>query len=145
MDRQQIDGVILTPLRQIFHPQGDIFHGMKKSDSGFSGFGEAYFSTIKKDEVKPWKKHCEMTLNLLVPVGKIRFVIFDDRNDSPTKGAFNEFVLSLENYARLTVSSQLWMAFEGIDEMNLLLNIANMEHDPDEIERKTLNEIPYNW
>ncbi|GHT75679.1 hypothetical protein AGMMS50262_11720 [Bacteroidia bacterium] len=140
-----IEGVILTPLKQIFHPQGDVFHGMKKSDAGFMGFGEAYFSTIHQGDVKAWKKHLLMTLNLVVPVGKIRFVLFDDRENSPTKGLFNEFILSLENYARLTVPPQVWLAFQGLDEKNLLLNIADLEHLPDEIERKPLSEINYNW
>ena len=140
-----IDGVLLTPLRKIFHPQGDVFHGMKKSDAGYVDFGEAYFSTITQGEIKAWKKHLQMTLNLVVPMGKIRFVLFDDREDSPTKGIFNEFILSLENYARLTIPPQIWMAFQGLDEQNLLLNIADLEHSPDEIERKTLSEINYSW
>jgi dTDP-4-dehydrorhamnose 3,5-epimerase len=119
---------------------------MKKSDAGFAGFGEAYFSTITQGEIKPWKKHLEMTLNLVVPVGKIRFVVYDDREKSPTQGYFNEFVLSPENnYARLTVPPQVWMAFQGLEEKNLLLNIANLEHQPDEMVRKALSEISYEW
>ena len=47
-----MDGVILTPLKQIYHPKGDIFHAMKKSDIGFDGFGEAYFSTINQNDIK---------------------------------------------------------------------------------------------
>ena len=49
-----MDGVILTKLKQVNHPKGDIFQGMKKSDIGFDGFGEAYFSTIKGGEIKGW-------------------------------------------------------------------------------------------
>ena len=30
-----MDGVILTPLKQIYNPKGDIFHAMKQSDYGF--------------------------------------------------------------------------------------------------------------
>jgi dTDP-4-dehydrorhamnose 3,5-epimerase len=147
MDKQkQIDGLIFTPLRQIFHPLGDVFHGMKKSDAGFAGFGEAYFSTIIKGEIKPWKKHLKMTLNLVVPLGGIRFVVYDDRENSLTQGCFNEWVLSTENnYARLTVPPQVWMAFQGLEDKNLLLNIANLEHLSDEVERKTLAEISYKW
>ena len=63
-----MDGVILTPLKQIYNSKGDIFHAMKKSDKGFNGFGEAYFSTILKGEIKGWKKHTRMTLNIIVPV-----------------------------------------------------------------------------
>ena len=55
-----MDGVILTPLKKIDHPKGDIYHAMKKSDHGYNGFGEVYFSTINKDDIKGWKKHLKM-------------------------------------------------------------------------------------
>ena len=145
LNQQLIKGVCVSPLKKIFHPQGDVFHAMKSSDIGFAGFGETYFSTITKNEIKPWKKHTEMTLNLVVPVGKIRFVAYDDRSESETKGVFNEFVLSLANYARLTVPPHVWLAFQGLDKKNLLLNIANIEHNPNEIERKNLENIIFCW
>ena len=73
-----MDGVNLTPLKQIHNPKGDIFHAMKKSDVGFNGFGEAYFSTINQDDIKGWKKHTQMTINLVVPFGEIEFVVYDE-------------------------------------------------------------------
>ncbi|MFW5625378.1 MAG: dTDP-4-dehydrorhamnose 3,5-epimerase, partial [Campylobacter hyointestinalis] len=66
-----MDGVILTPLKQIYNPKGNIFHAMKNSDIGYLGFGEAYFSTIDQNKIKGWKKHTKMTLNLIVPIGEI--------------------------------------------------------------------------
>ena len=75
-----MDGVVLTPLKQIYHPKGDIFHAMKKSDIGFDGFGEAYFSTINQNDIKGWKKHTKMTLNIVVPVGNIEFVVYDENS-----------------------------------------------------------------
>ena len=68
-----MDGVILTKLKQVNHPKGDIFQGMKKSDIGFDGFGEAYFSNINQGEIKGWKRHKEMTLNLIVPTGAVSY------------------------------------------------------------------------
>ena len=139
-----MEGVLLTPLKQIYHPKGDIFHGMKKSDPGFTDFGEAYFSTVYPGEVKPWKKHLRMTLNLVVPVGKIRFVMHDDRPDSSSKGQTFSVEIGSDNYQRLTVSPGIWMAFEGLnDGLNLLLNMADMEHDPEEVERAELDRIQY--
>jgi len=141
-----IDGIILTPLKQIFHPQGNIFHGMKQSDPGYAGFGEAYFSTINHDEIKPWKKHIEMTLNFIVPIGEIQFVIYDDRPESKTKGNFLKINLCLNNYQRLTIPCGVWVAFLGVGkEINLLLNITNLEHDALEVERTELSSIKYNW
>ena len=135
-----MDGVILTPLKQIKNPKGDIFHAMKKSDKGFDGFGEAYFSTINQDDIKGWKKHTQMTLNLIVPIGKIEFVVYDEK----TKEFFN-VKLSHDNYQRLSVKSGLWVAFRGIGEYNMLLNLASIEHDPSEAVNIDLSEIEYEW
>lgn len=135
-----MDGVILTPLKQIYHPKGDIFHAMKKSDIGFDGFGEAYFSTINQNDIKGWKKHTKMTLNIIVPVGNIEFVVYDEK----TKEFFST-KLSHNNYQRLTVKAGLWMAFKGLDKYNMLLNLASIEHDPNEAVNIELNEINYKW
>jgi len=135
-----MDGVVLTPLKQIFNQKGDIFHGMKKSDVGFDGFGEAYFSTINKGDIKGWKKHTEMTLNLVVPVGKIEFVVYNEDSKE-----FLDVVLSSKNYQRLTLKPNLWMAFRGLDKYNMLLNIANIEHEPMESVNLDITEIKYNW
>lgn len=141
-----IDGIILTPLKQIFHPQGNVFHGMKQSDPGYAGFGEAYFSTINYNEIKPWKKHTEMTLNFIVPIGEIQFVIYDDRPESKTKGNFFKINLSPSLYQRITIPRGVWVAFSGVGkEINLLLNIANLEHDPLEVERAEFSSIKYDW
>ena len=141
-----ISGVELTQLNKIEHPLGDVFHGMKSSDKGFNGFHEAYFSTIKYGVIKPWKKHLQMTLNLIVPVGEIRFVLYDDRKESSTKEQYMDIKLSLENYFRLTVPPGIWVAFKGQGEStNLLLNVANLEHNPLEIVRKDLNDIKFIW
>ena len=135
-----MDGVKLTFLKQIHNPKGDIFHAMKKSDAGFNGFGEAYFSTINQKDTKGWKKHNEMTLNLVVPIGKIKFVIYNEC----TKDFFS-VQLSLNNYQRLTVAPNLWLAFRGIEKYNILLNIASIEHDQNEAVNKDIEAIKYDW
>ena len=135
-----MDGVILTPLKKIYNQEGDIFHAMKKNDDGFDGFGEAYFSTINKGSVKGWKKHTKMTLNIIVPVGTIKFAVFNEIN-----GEFFSAVLSKENYQRLTVKSGYWLAFKGVDENNILLNLASLEHDPEEAINIEFNQINYEW
>lgn len=135
-----MDGVILTPLKQIHNPKGDIFHAMKKSDDGFDGFGEAYFSTVNENDIKGWKKHTKMTLNLVVPVGEIEFVVYDENSND-----FFSIKLSQNNYQRLTVSPNLWMGFRGIGEHNILLNLASIEHDTSEAINTELDKINYEW
>jgi len=141
-----IEGTIFTPLSIIDTDGGDVLHAMKVSDSGFNGFGEAYFSAVESGAVKGWKLHSEMVLNLVVPVGVVRFVIYDDRHESLTRGEFYELTLSKKNYGRLTVPPRLWVGFQGVDEKtSLVLNIANIQHQPTEVMCKELSEIDFKW
>ena len=145
-DILNIDGVLLTPLKIIDVKGGDVLHGMKYDDHGYSGFGEAYFSMVDYRAVKAWKRHHNMTLNIIVPLGSVRFVICDTRLDSASHGICKEVILSKANYFRLTVPPMLWVGFQGLNEStNILLNIANITHLPEEVDRKKINEINYNW
>jgi dTDP-4-dehydrorhamnose 3,5-epimerase len=141
-------GVLVTPAKIIANENGNVLHGLKATDESFVSFGEAYFSTILFGKRKGWKKHTRMTLNIVVPVGEIGFILFDDRQASPTKGKLYEIVLSRQNYARLTVPPGIWMAFYGKgDNENMLLNIASIPHDPTEAENLPLENdlIKYSW
>ncbi len=139
-----IKDVVITNLSIINTPGGNVKHAMKNSDNGFVGFGEAYFSNIDKDAIKAWKRHKKMTLNLIVPSGKIRFVLFDDRDTLKTK--FQEVTISRDNYCRLTVPPMIWMGFQGLsDNGSMLLNIASIEHDPMECEKKNIKQIEFDW
>ena len=139
-----IKDVVVTRLNVIDTPGGNVMHGMKKSSIGYAGFGEAYFSQVDKGAIKAWKRHKKMTLNLMVPSGKIKFVIFDDGELLDTR--FQEIIISKDNYCRLTVPPMVWMGFQGLSNSgSMLLNIANIEHNPSEVDRLEIDKINYNW
>lgn len=141
-----LEGVIVSEQKVIFHPQGNIMHAMKQSAPGYVGFGEAYFSGIKYNEIKGWKCHTKMTLNIVVPIGEILFVMYDDREESKTFKKHFYIKLGRENYKRLTVPPMIWMAFKGIGENeNMLLNILDFEHDPNEAIGKPLEQFVFPW
>ena len=62
-----IDGLIITDLHKFSNENGSVYHGMRKTDPGYNGFEEIYFSYIKPGSLKAWKMHKIMTLNLVVP------------------------------------------------------------------------------
>lgn len=145
MNKQFIDGVILTPLKIIDVPGGDVLHAMKSTDEGYAGFGEAYFSMIEPGAVKAWKRHHEMVLNLIVPIGEIRFVLYDDRENSMSNGLTQSIELSRKKYYRLTIPHMVWFGFQGMgDQKSILLNIANIPHNSEECDRRPINEISFN-
>jgi dTDP-4-dehydrorhamnose 3,5-epimerase len=140
-----IEGVIITQLSVMHAQGGDVLHAMKCSDLGYKNFGEAYFSTINPKAIKAWKRHKDMVLNIIVPVGSVRFILYKDRKNSVER--FQEVILSREsNYVRLTIPPMVWFGFQGLDEKkSIILNIANIKHSSDEVEEKTLDKFEFNW
>lgn len=143
-----ISGVVVTPLRQIIDERGKVMHMLRGDSPNFSGFGEIYFSTVFPGVVKAWHLHHRMILNYAVPHGNIKFVLYDDRADSPTKGQLQEIFLGPDNYCLVTVPPMIWNGFKGIgSDAAIIANCASIAHDPTEIERKDPFDpmIPYDW
>lgn len=134
----------ITPLARIATPGGDVMHAMKQSDAGFAGFGEAYFSWVAAGAVKAWKRHTRMTMNLVVPLGQVRFVF---RTVSPHGGEeFRSETIGDGRYARITVPLGIWFGFQGVGASpSLVLNMASIAHDPTEVERMAVSDVQFNW
>lgn len=143
-----IDGVIITPLRQFFDERGKVMHMLREDSEVFLRFGEIYFSSTHPGAIKAWHLHKRMTLNYAVIFGEIKFVLYDDRDGSPTQGQIQELFLSPENYCLVTVPPLIWNGFKGVgDKSAIVANCATMPHDPEELERRSPSDpsIPYDW
>ncbi|MEQ8195497.1 MAG: dTDP-4-dehydrorhamnose 3,5-epimerase family protein [Rhodospirillales bacterium] len=143
-----IEGVRITPLKQFADERGKVMHMLRADRPPFEKFGEVYFSTVKPGAVKAWRRHRKMTVNLAVPIGNILLVLFDDRENSPTRGQVQEVMLGAENYALATISPMIWNGFLGVGpEEALIVNCATLPHDPNEAERRNESDpaMPYDW
>lgn len=143
-----IDGVKITNLKKIPDERGTIFHMLRDDDDVFRNFGEIYFSKVYPGVVKGWHLHKKMVLNYAVPIGMIKLVLFDDRENSLTKGELMELFIGEDNYVLVTIPLNVWNGFKGIGSgIALVANCSTMHHDPNEIIRMDPinNHIPYNW
>ena len=89
-----------------------------------------------------------MTLNYAVPSGRIKLILFDDRDDSPTRGELQEVFTGEDAYALVTVPPGVWNGFKGVGTAPAVVaNCATLPHDPDEIVRldPLSPRIPYRW
>ncbi len=143
-----INGVQVIPLRRIPDERGTIMHMMQTTDPHFQQFGEIYFSTIYNDVVKGWHLHREMTLNYACVHGRIKLVIFDDREGSSTRGELMEIFLGPDNYSLVIIPPEVWNGFKGMSEpLSIVANCCTHAHDPSRSSRLDPfeNHIPYNW
>jgi len=108
---------------------GSVLHAIKKDDIGYMGLGEVYFSFINPRAIKAWKLHKQMTLNLVVPLGKVRFVFCDSLNS----GYYRVEDVGEGNYVRLT------------ERPSLVTNIADLKHDVNEVIKKEIATFCYKW
>jgi dTDP-4-dehydrorhamnose 3,5-epimerase len=138
-----LSDIRVTPLKRISVVGGDVLHAIKCTDEDFRTFGEAYFSMVDHRAVKAWKRHRAMTLNLVVPFGRVRFVFVAEGN--PATGPRVE-IAGESDYVRLTVPPGIWFGFQGLNQRpSLILNVADTVHDPGEVERRDVDSFAYDW
>jgi dTDP-4-dehydrorhamnose 3,5-epimerase len=143
-----IDGVHVVPLRQIVDERGKIMHMLKATDPHFVGFGEIYFSCAWPGAVKAWHIHTRMTVNTAVLSGRAKLVLYDQREDSPTRGELQEIFLGEDNYVLVQIPPGIANGYKAYgDKLVILANAASLPHDPEEMLRVDPfeNDIPYDW
>lgn len=140
--------VKLTQLQIVSSEHGAVLHMVKSTDTTFAGFGEIYFSTIAQGQRKDWRRHNTATAQLAVPIGRVRFALFDDRRDSHSIGVTWDVTLGRDNYFLLTIPPGIWFAIQNVGTSEALIaNCSSMPHDPTSIDRRPLStvDIPYDW
>ena len=143
-----IKGVAVHPLPRIPDERGMVMHMLRADAPHFERFGEIYFSTVYPNVVKGWHLHRRMTLNYAVVSGMIKLVLYDDREDSPTRSELMELFVGEQNYVLVTVPPLVWNGFKGVGTAPAIVaNCATVPHDPAEIERLDpwSPRIPYSW
>src|SRR3989338_6580208 len=131
-----IEGVIIKQLRKIPDERGSIMHMLKVTDSEFEQFGEIYFSTVYPGVIKGWHLHKKMTLNYAVPLGMIKLVLYDCRENSKTSGKLMELFIGEDNYFLVQIPVGIVNGFKCIgNKPAMIANCASIPHDPDEIIR----------
>ena len=132
-----IHDVKITPLRIIPDNRGKVMHMLRSDSEVFSRFGEIYFSTVFYNSIKAWHLHKESTLNYVCVSGEVKLVLFDDRENSPTKNQHQELILSPKNYFLVTIPPLIWNGFKGIGKNeSIIANCLTIPHDEREMVRK---------
>ena len=128
-------------LKTISVKGGDVKHFLNFDDQCYKGFGEVYFSFINFGIIKGWKLHTKMTMNLVVPLGNVGFVFYDEENK-----LFVKYKIGENNYQRITVPPNIWFAFKGLSSKdNLVVNLADIKHDPNESKKAEISKFTYQW
>ena len=143
-----IEGVRVIPLRRIPDERGTILHMLRSTDEHFVEFGEIYFSTVYRGVVKAWHKHRDMTLNYACIRGRVKLVVYDDREGSATQDTLVEIFLGPDNYSLVVIPPETWNGFKGMSSVSMIANCCSLPHDParsTRIDPFSSDIVPYQW
>ena len=98
------------------------------SDKKFNKISEVYFSIIKKNKIKAWKKNLSAKQFLYVFKGKVEFVVFDDRSHKLKK--IKKYFLGPNlKYSKILIPKNVWYGFKGIGNENIIVNSLSIRHN----------------
>jgi dTDP-4-dehydrorhamnose 3,5-epimerase len=146
----EIDGVWVKHLSVIPDERGRLMEILRADDEGFVKFGQVYISTTYPDVVKAWHLHKVQADNFVCVKGMVKLVLYDSRDDSPTKGTLTEYFIGEHNPKLVLVPAGVYHGWKCIsEEESIVVNIPTEPYNreaPDEY-RAAWNtpDIPYNW
>jgi len=146
-----IHGAKVKKLKPITDERGRLMELLRNDDKEiFENFGQAYLTTAYPGVVKAWHYHKLQNDNFIVLHGMMKIVLYDSREDSPTKGEVNEFFCGSLNPQLVHIPKLVYHGFKCIgDHEALLVNIPTEVYNyenPDEFRfHPHDNDIPYDW
>jgi dTDP-4-dehydrorhamnose 3,5-epimerase len=145
-----IQGVTTRRLKMIPDERGSLMEMLRNDWSEFMQFGQVYITAVFPGVVKAWHFHKLQTDFFVCVSGMAKVVLYDAREDSPTKGEIREFFIGALNPLLLTIPPGVYHGFKGISqETTLIVNIPTHTYayeTPDEYRIDPHdNNIPYDW
>ena len=145
-----IEGVKVRKLRVIPDERGRLMEILRADDEVFEKFGQVYMTTAYPGVVKAWHLHKVQDDNMTVMCGMMKIVLYDGRDDSPTKGKVMEFFAGEQNPILVHIPKGVMHGFKCISEyeaivINTPTEVYNYK-EPDEYRVSPHeNDIPYDW
>ena len=92
-----IQGVEIKNLKVITDNRGFLMEMLRCDDPIFEKFGQVYLSVCNPSIVKGWHYHKKQTDHFVIVKGNAKVVMYDIREDSPTKGEIQEVFMGEKN------------------------------------------------
>lgn len=111
----------------------------------------SYYSLSYPGVVRAWHRHVEGQIDHFVcPKGRVKVGIYDERDDSPTEGELNTFVIGEHNQQAIRIPGDCWHGFKVLgNEQAMLLNFPTKLYDYDDPDEERIpydtDRIPLDW
>lgn len=150
MEKKRIHGVEVKELKVIPDERGRLMEILRNDEELFKKFGQCYMTTAYPGVVKGWHYHKKQWDHFVTLRGMIKLVLYDRRDDSPTKGMINEFFMGETNNIVVSIPPGVLHGFKCISDFEaMIVNLPTEPYaytEPDEFRVAPHGgEIPYDW
>jgi dTDP-4-dehydrorhamnose 3,5-epimerase len=145
-----IHGVAVKQLKVNADERGALTEMLRCDDDIFEKFGQSYVALNYPGVVRAWHYHKRQTDYFVVIKGMAKVVLYDGRDDSPTRGEVNEFFMGERNPIIVRIPVGVMHGYKTIGvEPTLLINFPTEPYRRDEPDEYRVpwnsDQIPYNW
>jgi dTDP-4-dehydrorhamnose 3,5-epimerase len=132
-----IEGVKLLPINTYVDDRGYLTQVIQETDGLMPSIKRIYVTgNFAKGVIRGYHKHSREWKGFFVPSGAAKFVLVDDRKDSPTYKNIDTFVLSPRSSSILIIPTGVYNGWMSLDDSTILLGISSDPFDrgnPDDV------------
>lgn len=131
-------------LTEIWRSDWDFYAGENEPEM-------SYFSETYPGIIRAWHRHNRGQIDhFVIPRGKAKVCIYDDREESPTHGELDTYIIGENNMNALRVPGDCWHGFKAIgDKRVFMINFPTNLYDYDDPDEERLpydtDRIPFDW
>ena len=145
-----IQGVQVKALRRISNGRGYLTEMLRRDWPEFETFAQSYVTACYPGVVKGWHYHKVQWDHFVCIHGTARIVLYDPREDSPTKDAVNEFIVDSSSPLLIKIPPLVYHGFTPEGEgTTLIVNFPTELYNYDQPDEYRVPSddpsIPYNW
>lgn len=145
-----IEGVKVKSLKFLPDERGRLMEILRSDDEIFKKFGQVYVTTTYPGVVKAWHLHRRQSDNVCCIKGMINIVLYDPRENSPTKGEVNEFFVGDHNPRLIFIPPRIYHGWKCISKDEaFVVNVPTEPYNrqkPDEYRLPPdTKDIPHKW
>lgn len=146
-----IDGVSVREVLNVPKANGYLTEMYRRDWAESAGAIDQIFQVVlDPGAISAWHAHANTIDRLFVSYGRMRIVLYDGREDSPTHGMLNEFRFGTIRPAMIHVPARVWHGVQNVDAgVSILVNVVDRAYDYDDPDHWRVPadspEIPFAW
>ncbi len=132
-----------NPVQSFIDDRGFLSQILPEGDKSFEVKRIYSTGNFSKGTIRGFHKHQREKKAFFVPSGAAKFVVVDDRKDSPTYKEINSFILSMLNPSVLIIPTEVYTGWMSLDDNTVVLGISSETFDKDNPDDERLDPHTY--